>query len=93
MIDQVQYRPPDQKVLDRRMKAADKPGDHLWIVTAAWLVPDPRAARDGTPLLDTENIIAFAGVRCFKCERQFSNRVARLPCRGSVDEIQETVND
>lgn len=83
------YVPPDQAVRDRRIKAADKPGEHLWIMTAAWLIPDPRALRDDSlKLLDTENMVAFEGPGCFKCEKPFSNRVARQPCRGSVTELQ-----
>jgi hypothetical protein len=88
VADATKYQPPDMATMERRLKAADKPGDHLWVITAAWMVADPRAAREGVMLLDIENIVALAGIGCFKCEREFSNRLARQPCRGSVDDVQ-----
>ena len=84
IADGTKYLPPDLGTLDQRMAAADRPGEHLWVMTAAWRVTDPRAARDGPVLLDIENILAFAGPGCFKCEEPFSNRLARSPCRGNV---------
>lgn len=58
-------------------------------MTAAWQVTDPRAARDGElHLMDRENLLMIAGPGCYKCERPFSNRVAKQPCRGSVTELQ-----
>ncbi len=83
------YVPPTQEILGRRMAAADRPGEHLWIMTAAWRVRDPESVRDGElSLLDTENIVAFAGTGCFKCERPYSRQMAKRPCPGSVAEAQ-----
>jgi hypothetical protein len=87
MSSGVQVGVPDQATLDRRLKQADKPGEHLWVVLAAWRVADPRAVRNGQGpiLLDAETLVSLNGCGCFKCEEPFSNRLARRPCRGSVD--------
>jgi hypothetical protein len=76
---------PRPDVLDRRMKAADRPGEHMWIVTAAWQVLDPERDRMN---LDTENLLDVSGIGCFKCERIYSRKLARMPCHGSVTEVQ-----
>lgn len=81
----IHYVKPEREVLDRRLTAADRPGEHLWIVTAGWRIADPRAVRDGAVQLDAESLLMVAGPGCFKCEQEFSNRLARRPCRGSVD--------
>lgn len=75
---------PGPDVLERRLAAADRPGEHLWVAAAAWQV-DPRAWQGGVVHLDMENLLDVQGAGCFKCEQRFSNRVARRPCRGSVD--------
>lgn len=84
------YLPPDGETSGRRFAAADKPGEHLWIMTVAWLVPDPRAMRDpaNPALLDQENILLAAGPGCYKCEMPYSNRLAKRVCRGSIDQVQ-----
>lgn len=84
------YQLPDSQALNRHSEAVDKPGQHVWVVTAAWQVTDPekayRASRtaqfdaDNSILLDRENIIAFAGPGCFKCEREYSPELAGRPC-------------
>ena len=73
------YEIPTQAVLDARLQAADRPGEHLWIMAATWKVTEPRAIRagDGPNFLDRENLMVLVGPGCFKCEREFSNRLAR----------------
>jgi hypothetical protein len=83
------YRPPSMETLSRRLAAADKPGEHLWIVTVAFGVTDPAAVDRGREtLMDSEAIIMFAGPGCYKCERPYSAAMAKRPCRGSADEVQ-----
>lgn len=81
----LQVNVPDRATLDRRLAAADKPAEHLWTVLAAWRVADPRSARSGPFILDAENLVALPGMGCFKCEQSFSNRLARQPCRGTIE--------
>jgi hypothetical protein len=78
------YHPPDSRVQLARLNAADKPGQHLWCVTAVWRVPDPRAynSADGTTLLDMENMLAFGGLGCYKCEEPYNDELAAEPCTG-----------
>lgn len=71
------------EILERRLRERDKPGEHLWIVTAAWLA-DPRASEIH---MDTESLVTLPAAGCFKCEQPFSNRLARRPCRESLDEL------
>ena len=83
------YAPPSMDTLNRRLTAADRPGEHLWILTVAFRVTDPAAAHRGQEtLMDAESIIMFAGPGCYKCEREYSASMAKRPCRGSLDEIQ-----
>lgn len=80
----IEYAKPSAEVLNRRLLAADRPGSHLWIMTAGWQVRNPQ--RFGNEVhLDAESIVVFAGPGCYKCEEPFSNRLARQPCRGSLD--------
>lgn len=62
-------------------------------MAATWKVTEPRAIRadDGPNFLDRENLMVLVGPGCFKCEREFSNRLARQPCRGSVTDEQPPV--
>jgi hypothetical protein len=76
------YRPPPREVLGRRLAAADRTGEHLWIVSAAWLVTDPAAS--GQKLLDSENVVQFGGPGCWKCEEAYSPALAGRPCTGSL---------
>ena len=82
----VRYQPPPRTTTAARMAAADKPGEHLWVMTAAWLIADPASARDpGTPkLMDAENLVLFAGPGCFKCEREYSAKMAKRRCLGRL---------
>lgn len=82
----IRYQPVSKDRLEARLIAADKPGEHLWIMTAAWLMTDPANARDpGTPkLMDAENLVMFAGPGCFKCERPYSGQMAKRRCLGKL---------
>ena len=81
------YQPPGYDVLDARLKAADRPGEHLWIMTGAWLIADPASAYDPAviKLMDSENLVAFAGPGCFKCEKPYSKSMTKRRCLGSID--------
>jgi hypothetical protein len=80
--------------MDAAMADADAPGEHLWIMTAAWRLTDPAKAyaatmtpefdEDNSYLLDGENIISLAGPGCFKCEQIYSPTLAAQPCTGSA---------
>ena len=85
-----QYEAPTGAVLDKRLRAADRPGEHLWVVTTAWACPDPeRTMIEGAQVyLDAESLIMLGGPGCYKCERSYSRRLAKMPCRGSIDDIQ-----
>jgi hypothetical protein len=82
-----QYLPPDRPILDKRLSALDKPGQHLWIMIGTWHIADPAAAYDPAriKLMDRENLLSFQGPGCFKCERPYSAKMAKRPCLGSVE--------
>jgi hypothetical protein len=82
----IQYEPPAESTLDRRMREADLPGRHLWVMTGVWQVRDPFAAttNPGPVMLDAENLVGLVGPGCFKCERPYDPRLARKVCRGSI---------
>jgi hypothetical protein len=63
------------------MSRADRPGEHLWTLMAVWAVSDPERPQ---MMLDAENIIEIAGPGCFKCEREYSRKLAKRACTGSV---------
>lgn len=82
------YEPPSMNTLDRRLKAADKPGEHLWVLTVAFHVTDPAAIDRGQmTLMDAESIIMYGGPGCYKCERPYSAKMAKRPCLGNADLI------
>jgi hypothetical protein len=82
----VTYQPIPASAMERRLVSADRPGAHLWVMVAAWIIADPRSAADPDviKLMDRENLVQFQGPGCFKCEQPFSNRLARKPCRGKL---------
>jgi FPC/CPF motif-containing protein YcgG len=81
----LRYAPAGRDVLDRRIAALDRPGEHLWIMLSAWHLADPASARDDDPkLLDAENLLTFQGPACFKCEKPYSAKMAKRRCLGSV---------
>jgi hypothetical protein len=82
----VRYVPASHDVLDRRIAALDRPGEHLWIMVGAWHIADPAAARDPDvpQLMDAENLLSFQGPGCLKCERPYSAKMAKRRCLGSV---------
>ena len=82
------YEPPGERVRERRLRAVDRPGEHLWVITGAWLLADPERPFRETTILDMENMLGLSGPGCYKCEKPWSRRLARQPCTGSVDEIQ-----
>lgn len=57
-----QYVPPSRAQLDARLRQADKPGEHLWVMTAGWTITDPASAyRGDVKLMDRNNLVVFAG--------------------------------
>lgn len=85
-----QYLPPTRRQLDARVRELDRPGEHIWIMTAAWSIADPASAADPSrlKLMDRENLVAFGGPGCLKCEREYSAKMAKRRCLGSVSELQ-----
>jgi hypothetical protein len=85
--DAAQYQPPTGAVMDARLEAADRPGEHLWIMTAGWVLREPpETARDPdiSKYLDRENLVILAGPGCYKCELPWSPTVARRRCGGHL---------
>ena len=82
----IRYRAPERGSLDERLAAADQPGQHLWVMTAAWKVPDPQQWASATRdvFLDNENLIMLSGPGCLKCEEPWSRKRAARPCPGST---------
>lgn len=54
--------------------------EHLWIATAAWLVPEP--GRPGERLLDRENLLVAPNIGCYICEEPWSARLEMRRCSG-----------
>ncbi len=85
----VHYQATGAEVLAKRLESLDKPGEHLWVMTACWAIADPQALSTGARAeryLDQENMVAFSGPGCLKCEEQWSRKLAARTCRGSVTE-------
>lgn len=82
------YELPPKRTLDARVARADRPGEHLWLMTAAWKLDDPERSMREPQHLDAENLLIVAGPGCYKCEREYSRKLARQPCRGSVELLQ-----
>lgn len=82
------YSPGDLPNLDAHLTRLDQPGRHIWIMTAAWAVTDPQSLTTGQApvILDQENLVGFAGPGCYKCEKEWSRKLAAKPCTGSVDD-------
>jgi len=61
------YTPsPSQETARNRRVNADQSGAHLWIVAAAWRIPDPASiVGQNTFNLDHENMISLSGPRLF----------------------------
>jgi hypothetical protein len=79
------YAPADPDRLEAHLDRLDKPGQHIWVMTAAWAVTDPQAsATTGPVFLDAENLVGFAGPGCYKCEREWSRKIAAQRCNGST---------
>jgi hypothetical protein len=82
LTDVYAVHPADREFIQARLEALDRPGSHLWVAVAGWHLANPRS---GELLLDRENLVTIQGPGCLKCEQPFSNRLARKPCRGSID--------
>lgn len=54
--------------------------EHMWIATAAWLVPDP--GRPGERLLDKENLLVAPSIGCYVCEEPWTSREETRRCSG-----------
>lgn len=52
------------------------PGEHLWIVMAAWKV-DPATLVGGSNVyLDHENLVTMSQLGCYWCEEEYTKRLA-----------------
>lgn len=66
------------------------PGKHLWVVAVAFKVSDEAVRQMAAMLepesqiLDHENVIDVQGPGCYKCEREFTPRLYRRKCTGSM---------
>lgn len=78
---------PPSDVLAARLRAADRPGEHLWVMAGAWRVSDPQALVTGRTegLMDGESLISFTGPGCFKCEQPWSRKLSARRCSGSIE--------
>lgn len=85
MTEHARYETPPIDVLGRRLKALDRPGKHLWVVTSAWSCPDPERTFIESIHLDAESMVALSAIGCFKCEKEYSRKLAGMICRGSID--------
>lgn len=83
----ITYQPIPAAAMERRLIAADRPGEHLWVMVAAWIIADPASARDPdvVKLMDRENLVQFNGPGCFKCEKPYSAKMAKRRCLGRID--------
>jgi len=77
---------PDPETLARRLGEANRDGEHLWIIAAAWHAINP-----GNPhrLLDAENLLSINGPGCWKCELPWSPEIDGTPCTGEVPDGDE----
>jgi hypothetical protein len=82
----VHYEPPTKDVLFTGLKRLDRPGEHLWTMIATWHIGNPEDAyrEDTIKIMDRENLLMFSGPGCFKCEKQYSNAMAKRTCQGSI---------
>jgi hypothetical protein len=97
MAEGMAYAHPGVGATERRLDAADKPGQHLWVMTDAWSVADPAKAyemsrtaefdAENAIFLDAENLVSLVGPGCMKCEQVYSAELARRPCAGSVTDL------
>lgn len=81
-----QQRMSDQ--LDADMAQAERTGEHVWIVAAAYRISADDAARvaSGRPLdtqLGADNVISLEP-GCFRCEEPLSPRLLHRRCRGEA---------
>lgn len=67
-------------LLEEKVMQALRLREHLWIATAAWLVPDPATA--DVLLLDRENLLVSPALGCYVCEEPYSQRIAQRRCSG-----------
>jgi hypothetical protein len=68
------------KRLEELVRRSLRLREHLWIATAAWLVPDP--GRPGQRLLDRENLLVAPNIGCYVCEEPWSAREEKRRCSG-----------
>jgi hypothetical protein len=80
------YGPVDAERLNGRLddliRRALRLREHLWIATAAWLVPEPGRV-DGY-LLDQENLIVAPTIGCYVCEEPWTRREQLRRCTGKA---------
>jgi hypothetical protein len=67
-MERVFYRAPDRDVLEKRLRAADERGKHLWIFVSCWRVQDPKNLGSEV-VFDQENLLMLKGPGCYKVRK------------------------
>ncbi len=65
--------------LDELIARAERTGDHIWCAMVAYHITDPDAPNQN---LDTENLIGWPGVGCYRCEQPYARRLRHRRCPG-----------
>lgn len=78
------YQCPSFEAMSARLEKADVPGEHLWVITGAWIVTDPEGKADDFRILDRENLAVLTSPGCYKCSELYNPVMAVLPCQGSL---------
>lgn len=68
------------KRAEEKLRLAELAGDHLWTVIVQYLVEDPAAPLN----LDSENMAGPPVLGCFRCEEEWSPRLATRRCKGTA---------
>lgn len=58
-----------------------RPGEHVWIVNATYVVPVETLRGSGSNILDGENL-AMITKGCYICEQPYSERLSYRRCPG-----------
>lgn len=65
---------------EEAMRLAELSGDHVWVAITSYLVKDPTQQL----FLDTESLCGSPVIGCFRCEEEFTERLATRRCKGTA---------